>query len=119
MAPFGEHVAQHVDVVGDDAVGAQVEQPVHLERVLAGPGVEPHVHVLAEVVRAADEAGRHQGHGAAPQPVQGRQLQHRGGVCSIRLRAAGVNRSSAVPTWPAAVATPGPSAAAPPAAGAR
>ena len=33
------------------------------------------------------------------------------GVCSIRLSAAGVNRSSAVPTWPAAVATPGPSAA--------
>ena len=50
-APRGQHLGKGVDAVGDDAIDTEVEEPVHLGRVVDGPDV----HVLAEVVGALHE----------------------------------------------------------------
>ena len=51
LAAPGEHLLEHVGPVGDQAVDAEVEQLVHLRRLVDGPDV----HVGAGGVRAAYE----------------------------------------------------------------
>src|SRR6478735_11611696 len=55
-----EHSSQHRREVGHDAVDAEVEQAVHLVRIVDGPDV----HVASEAVRRLDERRRHDLHGA-------------------------------------------------------
>ena len=62
LTSLDEDLAEHLDVVGHDPVGTQIQQTAHLGPVVDGP----HVHVEAEGVGAAHERprghlGRHLG----------------------------------------------------------